>query len=641
MKIESMKLIVVFLVVLSLISLFSSFAGSEINSDADQAQATQCYSDIELDYSSETKFTISLTRLASIKMTTGNKDDLSNFRRCLEKIKRKPLSLEQYKQILFLQAETDFKLERYESAFQSYFQLKLLIKDKSDTMLQQIDRRINEAEEKAKSDKTRNIFKKKLESIEKEHFKLLIVPLGLLIILLFVGKLFKDWDRRKYSSFEKASDFYQATIETKLIGLDRMRKHDGRVTKRELENYQKPDVASSSADGTDQRTAIARLIDEGYKMIERVNKLAPYPIAFISRISMINKLPYFWQYTIIGFLLIGLQAIACDYISDDYKISEKLVLLFLTAALVISSLTCLRTMAKVTINALDEVVSMLEAPDNKNSSGQTPASVLLIEKSIDFLFRSPWQFFVIVVVFFIIIIKFVVGGNSGTELVIRLIIALPLLPIVCPIIWLLIGSVFVLNSICRMEDLAINPLSPLKTMGLQKLTSVIGTYALSSSIVLSFGCSIPVLTWYIEKGSAGSWFWYILVMPFLFFYWIYPYLKISSMVKQQKEERMQLIKNKILHIFKAWIDFEEKQPEVSQKTIEKQSDEEFDELLVYPKQMSKELKPYLETMNNYYEIFKKIDESPQSHINFSSILELGKAMGIPSLFAILSAWLLS
>jgi hypothetical protein len=461
-----------------------------------------------------------------------------------------------------------------------------------------------------------------------------------LILLILIGKLFKEWDRKKYANFNRASKFCNARIEKNLITREQMRKHDGRVTESELKNYINTGVASQSTDANDQRTATARLIYEGHKMIKRVNRLAPYPIAIISGIPKINKLPYFWQYMIVSLLLPFLQGVMI-FFNGNFKIPEHLVLLFLIAALVASSLTCLRTMARATINALDEVVSMLEAPGNKDSGFKTPASVLLIEKSIDFLFRSPWQFFIIVAIFSIIIIKSLVGSDNETELLVRLIFALPLLPIVCPIIWLMIGSVFVLKSICRMEDLAVNPLSPLKTMGLQKLTSVIGTYALSSSIILSFGCSIPVITRYIKEGAAGSWFWYIPVMPFLFFYWIYPYLKISSMVKQQKEERMQLIKNKILHILKAWIDFEEKRPEASQKTIEKQSDDELEELLVYPRQMSEELKPYLETMNNYYEIFKKIDESPQSFINISSMLELGKAMGIPSLFAILSAWLLT
>jgi hypothetical protein len=55
--------------------------------------------------------------------------------------------------------------------------------------------------------------------------------------------------------------------------------------------------------------------------------------------------------------------------------------------------------------------------------------------------------------------------------------------------------------------------------------------------------------------------------------------------------------------------------------------------------MLERLKSFTEQMNTYYEVFKKIDESPQYSITFSSILELGKALGIPSLFAILSALL--
>lgn len=44
-------------------------------------------------------------------------------------------------------------------------------------------------------------------------------------------------------------------------------------------------------------------------------------------------------------------------------------------------------------------------------------------------------------------------------------------------------------------------------------------------------------------------------------------------------------------------------------------------------------------MDRYYEVFKKIEQSPESYFNLSSVLELAKAMGIPSLFALVVALL--
>ena len=521
-----MNVITAWLLVLSVSLLFNSSARCEVLEGVDQSKIPECLMENKLDYNNDDKFTISLTSLASKTMTAGNETDLYCFRHFLDEINLKELSLEQYKQVLFLLAETDFRLGKFEKAYQHYVQLKLLIKDKSDLMLQDVDQRLNESRKEVRSARKRNDYRGKLQPIEKGIYKYFLVSLFLFLLLIFAGKFFAVWNRWKYFKFERSTTFIRDPIETKLIEFEKMRGQDGRASKSAVDDYNHEKTKSPPPVGYDERTSAARLIVEGHKMIVRVNTLAPFPIAAVSKIPMLNKLPYFWQYTVPGFIFIAFQAVVSVNFIAGYNVYERLVGLFLVAALIISSLTCLRIMAKATINALDEIVSMLEAPAKNESIDKPPTSVLKIEKNVDFLFRSPWQFFIVVVIFFIIIVKiFVNSSNVSPEIVIPLFFALLILLIACPIIWLLIGSVYVLNDICSMDDLAINPLSPLKTMGLEKWTSVIGTYGLTSSIVLSFGCSIPVITGFINKGVAGDWFWFAIILPLLFFYWIYPYLQ--------------------------------------------------------------------------------------------------------------------
>lgn len=606
--------------------------------------------DEKLDYSSEDRFAISLSKLASEYMslhsnTTGHNEEenLKCFEAFLENEIKKPLSVEQHQQILFLLAENRFRQDQFKEAYQCYFQLKLLIKDKSSLMHDEASRMLNISEAKIAS-----------QARSRHLMTVLTWPPSAAIItawvsfLILAGMFVAEMNKKKYANFIKSKNFLFFPIEDNLIELEQMRSHDGRVSEASIAEYKSKEGKFSFMADENEKTATARLIVEGHEMIKRVNQLAPYPIVIIRKIPLLHSLPYFWQYTIIGFLFIAIR-VSADFLSEDFVFdASRAAGLFMIAAFIISSLTCLQIMAKSTINALDEMVSMLEPPRKKNA-GKIPASVLQIEKNMDFLFRSPWQFFVVLFVFSIIIITRVYTetiikpgqADSFPEIVISLIFIFIIVLIAGTIIWMLIGSVYVLNDISKMQDLAINPLSPLKTMGLEKWTSVIGTYGLSSSIVLSFGCSIKVVTSSLNNhSSSGDWIWFILILPLLFFYWIYPYLKLSSMVKQQKTDRMQIIKTKISQVFNEWMLFEEKQLARMRQCQEKQAVDGCSELFDFRKQMAKNLKSYLEPMNNYYEIFRKIDESPHSYINFFSVVELGKALGIPSLFALLSVWLL-
>lgn len=658
MKRLLIKMITVFLIVLPL------YLPSDFTARCGTDDDCENPIDEKLDYSSEDRFAISLSKLASEYMisqakTPGHKDeeneeeeDLKCFEAFLENEIKKSLSVQQHQLVLFLLGESRFRLDQFEKAYQCYFQLKLLIKDKSSLMHDEASRMLKISEDRIASQERTRRLKEVLTWPPSA-----VILTAWVSFLILAGMFVSEMNKKKYANFIKSKNFLYFPIEDNLIGLEQMRSHDGRVSEVSIAEYKSKEAKFSFMADEDEKTATARLIVEGHEMIKRVNQLSPYPIAITRKIPLLNRLPYFWQYTIIGFLFIAIWfaiqfLISPDFLSNDEFDFEEfgpfMVKLFMIAAFIISSLTCLQIMAKSTINALDEMVSMLEPPRKKNA-GKIPASVLQIEKNMDFLFRSPWQFFVVLFVFSIIIITRVYTetiikpgqADSFPETVISLIFIFIIVLIGGTIIWMLIGSVYVLNDISKMQDLAINPLSPLKTMGLEKWTSVIGTYGLSSSIVLSFGCSIKVVTSSLDNhSSSGDWFWFILILPLLFFYWIYPYLKLSSMVKQQKTDRMQIIKTKISQVFNEWMLFEEKQLARMRQCQEKQAVDGCSELFDFRKQMAKNLKFYLEPMNKYYEIFRKIDESPHSYINFFSVVELGKALGIPSLFALLSAWLL-
>lgn len=668
MKRESMKITMAWLMIIFITLLFTSSARC---GPSEETAACQTSTEKKLDYDNDDNYKMGLLSQESEKMSTGfgskkltdiEREKIERFCRFLSNESKKPLFFEQHKLVLFLLAESNFKLGKFEEAYKQYYQLKLLIKNKSDPIFEDVDQRLNESTQKAKLSRIRRAFNEKLRSDEGKIYILILVVA--VLVLFMVGKGFAIWNNKIYGSNKKnnsedkekppdaepdnrgllkLSKLYDIPYIVKnLITREQMALYDGRVSRGVLANYiEKIEMLSpddKSKEMTDERNRAARLIVEGHSMIERLNTIAPYPIAILSNIPWLNMLPYFWQYTIIVFLFIALRATLGPLINEN--IYEKSVSYFLIAALIISSLTCLRIMARATINALDEMVSMLEIP-KQDDPHEVPVSVWELEKNIDFLFRSPWQYFV-VLLFYIIIIPFILfaGGNGFpgiAEIAIKSIFSFIILLVVCPIIWLLIGSVYVINNVSHMEDLAINPLSPLKTMGLEKWTSVISTYGLSSSIVLSFGCLIPVITHALDKTSVGiDLFWFFLIMPLLFFYWIYPYHKISSMVKQKKTERMRLVKNKIAHIFNDWKDFEDKQIGKMLRCKEKNDE---DEMICFLDNRAKNLKCYLEPMNEYYEIFKKIDESPESHIKLDSILELGKALGIPSIFALLSAFL--
>jgi hypothetical protein len=96
---------------------------------------------------------------------------------------------------------------------------------------------------------------------------------------------------------------------------------------------------------------------------------------------------------------------------------------------------------------------------------------------------------------------------------------------------------------------------------------------------------------------------------------------------------MNFVKTKISLLFREWTDSENE----ILKQREKEDDPKNEEFIEQIKGEREKIYSKLEEMENYYKVFKKIEESPESYLDLSSALELIKVMGFPSLFAIISA----
>ena len=71
--------------------------------------------------------------------------------------------------------------------------------------------------------------------------------------------------------------------------------------------------------------------------------------------------------------------------------------------------------------------------------------------------------------------------------------------------------------------------------------------------------------------------------------------------------------------------------------LEKEHDVNDKEVMEEVQKGRRQIYKKLEEMDNYYKVFKKIEESPESYLDLNSALELVKVMGFPSLFALISA----
>jgi len=422
----------------------------------------------------------------------------------------------------------------------------------------------------------------------------------------------------------------------KIISLKKMCEQVGECSENAVEEYQKLMHYYNweyTAEYKKEKLKFARLIAEGHKMINKINdEIAPYPIKLISRVPLIGNFPLFWRYTISGVILVGSWWLV-GFITDMTMIPNGITY-FLLAAFVISSLYGIHLMAAKTIDTIDEFICMLE-PEQKLSS------IKYLQVWIKRLFNNIRQLYFPIIIMGIIIYRLYNNGElilegKGFNLDIFFIAILVFLT--SNLIWFLFGSLVMMKNIFNLKDLSINPLSPSKTIGLEKWISVIGTYNMVCSIVLTFGCSIAVYEYHVKGGDLvqGS-MWFFIITPILIFAWIYPYIKIGNLVKSKKMKRMNFIKTKISILFNEWVESEDK----ILKYTENSKDNDLKPIQTNddPSVEKQKIKDKLVDMENYYKVFQKIEESPESYFDFNSALELTKVLGIPSLFALVSAFL--
>lgn len=339
------------------------------------------------------------------------------------------------------------------------------------------------------------------------------------------------------------------------------------------------------------------------EMVRQLSRQAPFPICMIAKLPGYSPQRHFWYYTACGAIVALLATWVFSY-GIPMPPGDKALIFFLLTATLVAALTGIRIMTRQVLRCLREIATMLESEED----------LLKVEKGTLVMFRDPWQFFVALVLYGL---YFTLSANQlpSTHAVVALIIL-----ILCPIHWMMIGSLLFTRVLCDMHNLSMNPLSPLKTWGLQKWIAVIGTFATTGSVIITFSSAIPIMNnW--ENLAGKDLFWIFAMLPLLLAYWIYPYFRIRSLVRRYKLARMHFVKTHISQAYDSWQSLAA--AAIDTKKIDA------DQL--------KNIENQMDRLNRYYGLFKVIDQSPEFFVDIYSILELAKVMGIPSLFALAAA----
>ena len=600
-----------------------------------------------------------LDAYAAELMAKNKYGNLMDFLKAVEdQWDNKPVPPSERRRLLYYQGASHYHLQEYDKAFGAYLRLKMLMSGSGDPLFDEVQGRIKELGESGRP--VRLVLAKSLRSIDLRKYMhepryILLVTLFVLV-LLPITFFFYSWNQKfdeegssmaallALLSFRSPIERFCRELKEKVtkkkgwlekdyeiinekepISMEEMRKADGRISKQALEQY------CEKREFTEEGK-YACVLCEGHEMILEVNRYVPYPMVLVNMMLKrlhVQKLNPFWAYTFFGFLLISLWIILSYVVYFELlNLTEpKPTILFLTAAVLIALLTGMRTMARKTIASLDEVVTMLE---NK-------ASVDKVKRWIKSLFRSPWQIYVALILYSICIIIMI--KSEGPILPMNVIFSGIIIFLASPLIWFIIRAIGITNQLAGMKDLSVNPLSPLKTLGLQKWISVIGTYALIASIILTVGSTIPVVSRYMEGKACGtgSYIWLFIFIPFLAIFWIYPYTKLKHLVRRIKIQRMHFFNNMISQSFNDWLEIEEELCNQRQEHTEK--GKQLEEIISCRTEAFSRLEPQLKEMDKYYKLFKVIDESPESFLDIYAAFELAKVMGIPSLFAILSYYI--
>jgi hypothetical protein len=521
--------------------------------------------------------------------------------------------------LLYLRAESLFRMNEHKDAYVAFYRLKLRLGSRNHPLFTDVEKRIEIIQRQIKAVKKAPDLRGKPNDF--------VVP-AVIISILFIYLLGRD--------AQKATDRKDKSAiihEEKLITLGDMREQDGRCSSDTMEEYQNQikDTGWDSLSPEEQdKYKFARLVYKGHGMICSLNTKPPHTIALISHIPGLNCLPPYWQYSVVGFgfaliwWIIGDRLALCE--------SKSVAIYLFLGAFAVACLSSVKIMSQKTIDALDELVSMLE-PAN------TRESITKLCTWVGDLFRSPRKLYFGLVVMSILIYSFHIKNKFILEsgrLNLDILFSGVLVLISCEMIWFLTGSLFFMHKLYKLKDLSMNPLSPSKTMGLEKMIGVIGSYNILVSLVSSMGCAIALFS-ATEDGYSPAYgaLWFFFIAPILIFYWVYPYVKLGALVKSKKINRMNFVKTKIALLFDDWKRSEDKLLKIMED--EKCRDSSSEDPKESVKAEKDAIDEKLKDMDRYYEIFKKIEQSPESYFNLSSVLELAKAMGIPSLFALMAA----
>ncbi len=523
--------------------------------------------------------------------------------------------------ILYFRAESLFRMNEYKQAYVAFYRLKLRLGSRNHPLFPEVEKRIETIQRQIKAVKKEPVLRGKPGDF--------LVPAGILF-LCFIYRLARDAQNATGRVFGA-----EITSREKLITLEEMREQDGRCSSGTMAEYLKHVKGkpwSSLTPEEQNKFKFARLLSKGHGMICSVNLKAPHSIALISRILVLNRLPSYWQYSVVGF------GFALVWWTADNKLAlcepKSIAMYLFLGAFAAACLSSIKIMSKKTINALDELVSMLEPDHAKESIANLGSWV------VD-LFRSPRMLYFGLVVLTILGYSFYIKNKfilESDKYNLDMAFSAVLVLITSEMIWFLTGSLFLMHKLYNLKDLSMNPLSPSKTMGLEKMIGVIGSYNILASLVSTMGCAIALYS-ASEQGYSPAYgaLWFFFISPILIFYWVYPYVKLGALVKSKKINRMNFVKTKIALLFDEWKGSEDRLLGIMED--EKCGDGSCGNSKKSVKTEKEAIDEKLKDMDRYYEIFKKIEQSPESYFNLGAVLELAKAMGIPSLFALVAALL--
>jgi hypothetical protein len=412
----------------------------------------------------------------------------------------------------------------------------------------------------------------------------------------------KDWEELKGYSIEKLRE-----------ELDKERKQKEQKEQKELQECPHKKYIGE--------LLCKKLILDGYFLIRKANReFVPYSLYPLKwSLSLFRYLPSWLAHSLFSLLVMTLSILVGIVASGYWNFQDWweafkgnwLFYFLLMAAILAGGLELIYYMARKAIGAIDELVSMLE-PDTyecwEKMGGETEdSSIEELGKWLRTLLIPPSFKPVGIACFLILLILFrhaLMGWVlAPTSILIAFYVFLVIIVVfVMPMLWLAGASIWFTNRISSHPDLDINPLAPVKTYGLQKWISVVGSYAFSLFSIFTFGTFLIIKAPFTDIQAFGvvRYFPFFFMIPFMLFYFIYPHGILRKLIRKKKKYRMRHLQTEISKAFDEW-----------------------------EKSGFSERADVLEKMNKSYEVFKKIDVTKESFWDFEAILTFFKATLIP------------